>query len=74
MPVFEYICRKCEHVTSFLEKFGAKGPHKCEQCGSTRTEKAFSTFSAKMGPARSEPAGCANASSCSSGSCPLSRG
>ena len=74
MPIFEYQCRQCGHVTSFLEKAGAKGPHKCEQCGSAKTDKAFSTFAAKMGPTKNEPAGCANAGSCSSGSCPFSQG
>ncbi len=74
MPIFEYLCRRCEHVTSFLEKLGTAGPHKCEQCGSTDTEKAFSTFAARMGPARGEPAACANAGSCTSGTCPLRGG
>ena len=74
MPLFEYKCRQCGHVTSFLEKAGTKGSHKCEQCGSGKTDKAFSTFAAQAGAASEPPGGCANAGSCASGSCPFSRG
>jgi putative FmdB family regulatory protein len=73
MPIFEYKCRQCGHVTGFLEKAGAKGPHKCEKCGSGKTDKAFSTFAAQVGSA-SQPAGCAHAGSCASGSCPHKHG
>ena len=74
MPIFEYKCRQCGHVTSFLEKAGAKGSHKCQKCGSAKTDKAFSTFAAQAGSIKEAPATCAHAGSCSSGSCPLSRG
>ncbi len=74
MPIFEYKCRQCGHVTSFLEKAGAKGSHRCEKCQSGKTDKAFSTFAAQVSSAREAPVGCANAGSCASGSCPLSRG
>lgn len=71
MPIFEYECSQCGHVTSFLEKVGAKGPHKCEQCGSNKTKKAFSTFAAQVAPSAAPVPSCANAGSCQSGSCPL---
>ena len=74
MPIFEYKCRQCGHVTGFLEKAGAKGSHKCEKCGSAKTDKAFSTFAAQIGPSKGAPTACAHAGSCSSGTCPLSRG
>jgi len=74
VPIFEYKCRQCGHVTSFLEKSGANGSHKCEKCGSGKTVKAFSTFAAQASSTREAPATCANAGSCASGSCPLSRG
>jgi len=72
MPIFEYKCRECGHVTSFLEKAGAKGAHKCEECGSGKTDKAFSTFAAQVSPS-SAPAACANAHTCQSGCCPMKR-
>ncbi len=60
MPIFEYECAKCKHVTSFLEKAGAEGPHACEKCGSKKTEKLFSSFSPmNAAPPAPEPAGCA---------------
>jgi len=64
MPIFEYRCRECGHITAFLEKADGRHPHACEDCGSKDTEKVFSTFAAKSGGASS--------SSCPTGTCPLS--
>ena len=66
MPVFEYKCRKCGHVSSFLEKAGDEKTHVCEKCGSRSTKKMFSTFAAKSGDSTS------TGSSCPTGTCPLS--
>ncbi len=66
MPIFEYQCRKCEHVTSFLEKADSRKAHACEKCGSRETEKIFSTFAARSKGSSS------GASSCPTGTCPLS--
>jgi len=65
MPIFEYRCTECGHVTAFLEKANARRHHKCEKCGSADTEKMFSAFSAKSG-------GSSSGSSCPTGTCPLS--
>lgn len=67
MPLFEYRCKECGHVTEFLEKADTKGQHKCEQCGSTKTDKALSAFAVGKGGS-SESAG----ASCPTGTCPLS--
>jgi putative FmdB family regulatory protein len=64
MPIFEYRCGKCGHVTAFLEKADVRHAHPCEKCGSKNTEKVFSTFAAKSGKAPS--------TSCPTGTCPLS--
>ena len=66
MPVFEYQCARCGHVTAFLEKPGARRAHTCENCGSKETRKIFSTFATQ-----SEGSG-SSASSCPTGTCPLS--
>lgn len=66
MPIFEYRCGKCGHVTAFLEKPDSRKAHACEKCGSRATEKVFSTFAAKSGSSSS------SASSCPTGTCPLS--
>jgi len=65
MPIFEYQCKKCEHVSAFLEKPDAGQKHTCENCGSTDTEKIFSTFAARSGPSSSSN------SNCPTGTCPL---
>ena len=65
MPIFEYRCMKCGHVTAFLENPKARQRHKCEKCDSEDTEKVFSTFVAKSGTSSS-------GSSCPTGTCPLS--
>ena len=64
MPIFEYQCKKCGHVTEFLEQAGSRKAHACEKCGSGKTEKVFSTFAAKSGSS--------GGSSCPTGTCPLS--
>ena len=66
MPIFEYRCKKCGHVTSFFEKPNNRGAHVCEKCKSNDTAKVFSTFSAKVGESSS------SASACPTGTCPLS--
>jgi len=64
MPIFEYQCAKCGHVTSFLEKAGNTKTHACEKCGSRNTKKVFSTFAARSGESSSD--------SCPTGTCPIS--
>jgi len=65
MPMFEYRCKRCGHITSFLEKAGSRKAHACEKCDSEDTEKVFSTFAAKSGGSFS------GNSSCPTGTCPL---
>ncbi len=50
MPIFEYRCTDCGHVTEYLEAADAKGKHACESCGGRETEKEFSKFSARVAP------------------------
>ena len=68
MPLVEYRCTKCGHVTEVLVK-GAKDPAPvCEECGEKRLEKLFSTFSARVA-VKEAPAHCAT---CPSGeACPM---
>jgi putative FmdB family regulatory protein len=67
MPLFDYKCKKCGHVTEFLESSGSKEAHRCEKCGSTRMEKLLSAFSVASG----EGSGTSGSSSCPTGTCPL---
>ena len=73
MPIFEYRCKKCGHVTEFLEKADATSPHPCAECNSRRTEKIFSTFATQVNNSPSAAPPCA--ASCPNsggGSCPYS--
>ncbi len=65
MPIFEYKCDKCGHVTDFLESASAKGKHPCEKCGAADTQKLLSGFAV----GRSTASG-PNCESCPSGPCP----
>ncbi len=70
MPLYEYQCKKCGHVTVFLEKSDAKGPHKCEKCGSTQTEKIFSSFAVGQSSSGSSSSSSCSTGTCSTGTCP----
>ena len=65
MPIFEYRCKRCGYVSSFLESAGSRNAHAYEKCGSGDTEKVFSTFAARSGGSSS------SSSSCPTGTCPL---
>jgi len=66
MPIFEYRCKKCGHVTSFLEKSNSQQPHICEKCNSQATKRIFSTFASRSSSSPS------SSSTCPTGTCPLS--
>jgi len=66
MPIFEYQCAECGHVSSFLEKAGAKQKHVCEKCQSEGLTRKISTFSPAAGKSSS------GHDSCPTGTCPLS--
>jgi putative FmdB family regulatory protein len=72
MPVYEYSCDKCGKTTETLRRMNeADDPITCEHCGSRRTKRAHSVFSAQAGT--SSPAmpvgGCGNCCG-ADGSCP----
>ena len=73
MPLFEYECRACGHVTTFLEKAGTKETHACEACGATDMAKKLSTFAARANGDTSacDTGGCPTGTCCSSGMCNL---
>lgn len=65
MPMFEYRCKKCGHVTEVLERAGSRSRPTCEKCGSVQMEKLLAAFSVGKGRPSSS-------SSCPTGTCPLS--
>lgn len=70
MPIFEYKCNKCGHVTEFLEKAGTAQKHICEKCSSSDLQKQLSGFA--VGQSKSANQACETCPSepCSSGVCP----
>ena len=51
MPIYEYTCEKCDHVTETLRQMAqADAPLPCESCGSDKTQRRQSEFAA--GPSR----------------------
>ncbi len=68
MPILEYRCNGCGHVTEILTALGEEPGADCEDCGSEDTEKLFSAFSAQV--KQSAPA--AKCDTCpSGGTCPM---
>jgi putative FmdB family regulatory protein len=49
MPVYEYICSKCQKSFSVTETISQHGSRKakCPACGSRSVEQVFSSFFAK---------------------------
>jgi putative FmdB family regulatory protein len=68
MPIFEYKCKKCGHITEFLEKSSNPRKHVCEKCKSSDLQKLLSTFAA----GRSSSSTSQSNGSCPTGTCPLS--
>jgi putative FmdB family regulatory protein len=63
MPIYSYVCEKCNHPFEMLEGVTAdKLQKKCPKCGSAKVKKVFSAFS--MGPS--------SGGSCPTGTCGLS--
>jgi len=79
MPIYEYMCRKCNRAFEHLVRSKTESLPPCPKCGGKKIEKQFSSFSARVatGSAPCEslgscPAGgCPSAGGCGPGSCPL---
>jgi putative FmdB family regulatory protein len=51
MPIFEYVCRECEH--RFEKIVYADAKPECPECRSRKLEKQLSVFAAATGGSRS---------------------
>jgi putative FmdB family regulatory protein len=80
MPIYEYVCKKCEKPFEKLVRSMSGGQEEeaveCPHCGSKKTERAMSVFAVKGEPAGSgggHGGGCACCSQGRSrgGACPL---
>lgn len=72
MPIYEYQCEKCSHVTEALRPMkDADEPISCESCGSKRTKRAQSVVSVNSGGSSLPVTGCGRCGD-PRGSCGLS--
>ncbi len=72
MPIYEYTCAKCGHRFERLVRTDEDVPGKCPECGSTRIQKQFSTFSATIAGGGSADSGSCSTGTCPTGTCPWS--
>lgn len=63
MPLYEYKCKKCGKVTTFLEKADSENEHPCENCNSLETAKIYSAFQVQDKDEKN---------TCTTGTCPFS--
>jgi len=47
MPIYEYECQECEHITEVIHSFSESPSVVCEECGSEETQRIISTCSIK---------------------------
>ena len=49
MPLYEYLCKKCQKVFEILQLSSRDGEEvKCPHCGSREVEKLLSTFGSRI--------------------------
>jgi len=63
MPLYEYDCRSCGKRSETLAPAPPES-FRCPECGSTRTQKAFSVFAASTAGREEAPPACGR------GACP----
>jgi len=69
MPIYEYVCKDCEHKFEALRPMSkADAPIECPFCGGSNTARALSLFSAVSKGAGGETQSLGGSSGCSS--CP----
>ncbi|MCP4375286.1 MAG: zinc ribbon domain-containing protein [bacterium] len=61
MPIYEYICSQCGHAFEKLVP-SSKSKPQCDNCGSPKLDRQFSTFSAHGGGSGSSA--CRSADQC----------
>lgn len=63
MPLYEYRCKKCGNISTYLERINQKAEHQCKSCGSDKMVKIYSSFQTSEKDK--------SVSSCPTGTCPL---
>jgi len=68
VPIYEYICAKCEHEFEQL-LMDRDQKVKCPECGSAKTKKQFSVFAHKSDSGFTSSSGGDSCGGCTAGSC-----
>ena len=69
MPIYEYECQKCHHITEALRRMSeADEVQVCESCGHDQTVRLQSVFAAQGGSEQELPV------QCGSGQCSMPPG
>jgi putative FmdB family regulatory protein len=66
VPVYEYVCMKCEHHFEELVRYADADPH-CPECGAANVSRQLSVFAAHGTTA--QPTFGGSAGGCCGGSC-----
>lgn len=69
MPIYEYKCGDCGHITEFLEHLNSDSPHACEKCGGNKMSKVMSVFSAAVDGKSITNSGADTCSTCGTHNC-----
>lgn len=48
MPIYEYICKKCNYITEKLEKINENTKNNCPNCKTIQLEKKISASNFKL--------------------------
>ncbi len=68
MPIYEYICRKCDEEFEQLV-FDREAAIECPACGSRKVKKCLSVFAHKSDSGFTSSSGSSACSGCSSSTC-----
>lgn len=71
MPIYEYRCRDCGHVTEVLESTERAAEHACGKCGGPHLEKILSTFGVGGAHLEDSATGSCGSGCCPTGTCPF---
>lgn len=69
MPIYEYLCPRCDHQFEELQRMGEKKSPPCEECGCKKTRRQFSTFAMGGSGGNGEGGSGSSCSGCARSSC-----
>ncbi len=69
MPIYEYLCPRCEHRFEEFQRMGEEASPPCEECGCKKTRRQFSTFAMGGSGGNGESGSGSSCSGCARSSC-----